>query len=188
MTKKALIPLIGIAIASFGIYAYASTFVRSASTCSPDSPTRFWVECEKAFSSNDMRAKGAASVPSIGFWNDYGYDFLSATTSSSTILSVSVGVEGRMGVTAGRGTSTSTCETSSSTIAVRVSQDGGSSFGPSHGVTLVCTEATTWVDVTGDWPTWTTDDLKDANFVVEAECTSGACELDWLPVEVTTFP
>ncbi len=79
-------------------------------------------------------------------------------------------------------------------ISVRVSGDGGATYGPSHVVGGNTAEQTFLIDVTSD-ATWTSQKLNNANFVVNVTCfkspTSSSnpiCRLDYLPVNVTYTP
>ncbi len=168
MYKKVAFFLIGISLAAAGV-VHAATIVRSPSACS----TSDWGTCSNAFSSNNLYATSTGT--GTGVWSNYGFSF--ASTSSSTVLAVSVGVEAKVG----------SCPPGGS-ITVNVSQDGGTNYGAGHVVNLNCTDSTTWVNVTADFPSWTQSHLNDSNLRVKATCGAGAfCYLDWLPVEVTTL-
>ena len=156
-------------IVTFGLVlvAQASTVI----TKSPGACNGNWSMCQNAFGSDDTYSVGPA--PAIGNWYNYGFSISATTTASTT---VEVGVEAKV---------TERCS-DSNIMSIAVSQNTGVTYGPAHNVSLTCTDATTWIDVTRDFPTWDATTLADSRFRVRAQCVSGAyCDLDWLPVRVT---
>lgn len=148
----------------------------------PGSCTGGWQLCSYVSTSDNFYSSG---LNVTGDWYNFGYNF--ATTSSSTtpipdITGVRVGVEGRVDK---RG---SKCPAGQ--LSVRISRDGGVSYGPAHLVSLPCgnADAMTWVNVSTDFP-WVATDLNGSKPRVQLTCSSNTkCYIDWLPLEVTTNP
>jgi|SRR3989338_6390128 len=152
----------------FGVKAIAAIFIQSPSSCTSTT----WMNCQNSFSSNDVRSLGAA--PASGVWGDYNFNFGTTTSTSTASTTVQIGVEAKA----------SSC-LNSAQMSVAISKNGGASYGTDHSLTLTCAESTNWVDVTADFPSWSTSDFSNSNLKVRAKCDQGSyCKLDWLPVEV----
>jgi Tol biopolymer transport system component len=146
----------------------------NATTCSGD-----WSSCSQAFTNDTARATATTSgtTSRISNWRNYGF----ALPATSTIHSVSVLANFYSSNTTGQ-------------IEVRVSGDGGASYGPAHVVGGNTSEQTFLIDVTGDLA-WTSSALSNTNFRVQVRFfkssgTNGNItgNLRWVPVKVSYTP
>ena len=150
--------------------AFATVSFQSPTTCSGQ-----WTNCSNAFADNINRATAtvSSSTPKTGLWHNYHF----ALPSDATIESVKV-------------RSDFFASNKRGYLAVQVSDNGGSSFGPTHVIGGNTLEQTFWIDVTQDFA-WTPATLSDANFQLIGTCfkngggSNPTCRLDWIPVEVT---
>jgi hypothetical protein len=166
MNKTKRTMRVGIVLACLA--AAISVVFASIATASPHSCAGGWTNCNYAYADGSTYASGA--VGNVGTWTNYGY----ALMSNSTINSVTVRADFWATKTTGM-------------LDVRVSNDGGSTWGPTHEVGGATKETTYNIDVTSDL-SWTPANLR--NLVVEGTCVkSGSgpnptCKLDWIPVTV----
>lgn len=146
---------------------------------SPSACSGQWTTCSNAFANDASRATATATntVNKSGVWNNYGFSI----SNSSSINNVTIRADFFASTTKGK-------------INVRVSSDGGATFGPNHVVGGNTAEQTFLIDVTND-VAWTASKLNNGNLVINATCfktTSGGtnpvCNLDWVPVNVTSTP
>ena len=162
----------------FAIVALAALYalVSAAATGSlPSACNGQWSSCTNAFSDNTNRATATATntANKSGVWRNYGFSI----PASNTIDSVTVRAD--FFATNFRGY-----------IDVRVSGDGGLTYGQSHIVGGNTAEQSFLIDVSSDLA-WTPSMLNNSNFRVNATChkvgagTNPGCRLDWLPVNVT---
>lgn len=157
----------------FIISVSAVTQLNSPTTCSG-----LWTDCSNAFADNTNVATASVStgVNKSGTWQNYGFSI----ENSSTITNVTV----RADFFASK---------SNGFINVRVSGDGGNTFGPSHIVGGNTVEKTFLINVANDFA-WTPGMLSNASLRVNATCfkSGGAgnptCKLDWIPVQVMFTP
>jgi hypothetical protein len=137
-----------------------------------------WNNCNQAFTSANDRAIAnnvTSTSTKTGTWNNYGL----AVPSTATIHSLTIMPMFYSNTTGGR-------------IEVKVSGDGGATYGPAHVVGGNTSEQTFLIDVTTDFA-WTATMLTNANFRVQVRCfnqstgnTSG--NLRWIPVKVSYTP
>ncbi len=77
-------------------------------------------------------------------------------------------------------------------ISVKVSGDGGVTYGPEHKIRGTTSEKRYWIDITNDFP-WTSSNLEKGKFKVSVTCftlsAKSKCSLEWIPVkmDVETF-
>ena len=153
MKNKLILSLI-LVIGTVGIayIAHAATYIGSPSACNGS-----WSMCGNANSSNNNYAIGVSGDQ--GIWGNYGLSIPSGFASAS----VQIGVEGhhpKIGPIC-----------ASNAFNFSISKNGGLSYGPTHTVTLGCSaDNMTWVDVTVDFPKWTSSSFTNANFAVRASC------------------
>ena len=148
---------------------FADVVRRSPSSCSGE-----WANCNFAFA-DDLNVSTAdvnGDTNKTGAWRNYGFSL----PAIADINGVSVLADFFASRPSGY-------------INVRVSGNGGASFGPPHRVGGNTTEQRFVIDVTNDWP-WNPGALNDANLVSQVTCfdingTSVTCKLDWIPVEVS---
>ena len=163
-----LVSVLLIAILVYGVQAF-----NSPSACSGQ-----WTSCSNAFSDNTNSATASVSgtANKSGIWNDYGFSL----SSSDQINKVVVRADFFASKTSGY-------------IVVRVSGDGGLTYGPSHTVGGNTAEQSFFIDVTNDL-SWAPSKLNNSNLRVNVTCSKiggGAnptCNLDWIPVNVTYTP
>lgn len=172
MKKKVVI--LFLFLLSSALIVFAATSQNSPTACNGQ-----WGSCTNAFVNDANRATFTAtnSLNGSGRWNNYGFSI----TNSSKIDSVKVRADFFASNVRGF-------------INVRVSGDGGVTYGPSHVVGGNTAEQTFNIDVTNDL-SWTPQKLNNTNFLVNVTCfkkpTSGSnpvCRLDWVPVNVTYTP
>lgn len=145
---------------------------------SPSACTGQWTSCTNAFANDASRATASVSsgANKSGIWNNYGFSI----ADSSQIDNVTI----RTDFFASK---------SSGFINVKVSGNGGVSFGPSHIVGGNTAEQTFLIDVTND-VSWTGSKLNNSNFKVNVTCfkvgggSNPTCNLDWAPVNVSYAP
>lgn len=146
-----------------------STGNRSPTACSGQ-----WTGCSSA--NADGGSVATAAKDKAGVWNNYGFSF----GAGDIIGTVKVRADFFASRTNGY-------------IDVKVSGDGGASYGPVHTVGGNTAEQTFIIDVTGD-AAWDASKLSNANFRVNVTCRkigggpNPTCNLDWIPVEVTFTP
>jgi len=153
--------------------ALAASSLNSPSACSGQ-----WNNCVRAFADDANRA--AASVTSTsnktGTWNNYGFSIPNSSTIDNVIVRADFFASNIRGY-----------------INVRVSGDGGATFGPSHVIGGNTAEQTFLINVNSD-TTWTPAKLSNANLRVQATCfkqgsgNNPTCRLDWIPVQVDSTP
>ncbi|GEM_PF-1749403 len=171
--------------AIFSVFSFALCFIFLASLVtavntfnSPSSCIGQWTTCANAFANNvNVATAGvSASANKSGNWNGYNFSI----PGSSQINSVIVRADFSASKTSGK-------------IAIRVSGDGGTTWGQAHVVGGNTAEQTFIIDVTGDLA-WTPTKLNNGNFKVNATCfkqgggSNPTCRLDWVPVNVTYTP
>src|SRR3989338_7272855 len=137
-----------------------------------------WTNCNYAFSDNSNKAGAIATNNSnkTGGWNSYGFSIPNSAQINNVKLRADFWASNFRGY-----------------IDVKVSNDGGLTFGPSHIVGGNTAEKTYIIDVTNDF-SWTGSMLNSSNLKVNVTCfknqsgTNPTCHLDWLPVNVTYTP
>ena len=155
------------AVALFSVAVFAVTVQNSPTSCNGS-----WTKCIRAFADDTLRATGAGNVAS-GTWQNYGFNVPTGDVIDSVVVRADFFASKTNGY-----------------ISVRVSGNGGSSYGQAHIVGGNLAEQTFTIPVTGD-VAWTPTKLSNANFRVEAKCIkvnsskSVTCNLDWIPVTVT---
>lgn len=153
--------------------ALAASLVNSPSACSGQ-----WTSCEKAFANDTNRATASVTGTSnkTGVWNNYNFTIPNSASINSVIVQADFFASNPRGY-----------------ISIRVSGDGGATFGQSHEVGGNTTEGTFLIDVTNDLA-WTPTKLNNANFKVNVTCfkkgsgSNPTCNLDWVPVNVQYTP
>jgi hypothetical protein len=164
--------IMGIVLMSSSSLAQAqseTTLSKSPSACSGD-----WSNCNRAFKNDASRSTASvnSTLNRTEVWNNYGFSI----SSNSTIISVNINADFYASNTRGF-------------MSVRVSGDGGATYGPPHVVGGNTIEQTFVINVTDD-VVWTPDKLNNSSFRVQATCfkqgsgTSSKCNLDWIPVTV----
>ncbi len=159
-----------LAVLVFAALVSAATVLNSPSVCSGE-----WANCSYAFADNGnvSTASVNASVNKTETWSGYNFSI----PSNASINNVTV----RADFSATRLTGY---------IDVRVSGDGGQTFGPSHVVGGNLEEQTFLIDVTND-TAWTPAKMSNENLSISVTCfkhgigLNPTCKLDWLPVNVT---
>ena len=135
-----------------------------------------WSSCANAFADDASRATFTATntLNGSGRWNDYGFSI----PNSAQIDGVKVRADFFASNVRGF-------------IGVRVSGDGGLTYGPSHVVGGNTAEQTFNIDITSDL-SWTPQTLNNSNFRVNVTCfkspassSNPTCRLDWIPVNVS---
>ncbi len=159
-------------VALTALYALVSA---TATSSSPSACNGQWSSCTNAFSDNTNRATATATntANKTGVWGNYGFSIPVGSTVDS------VAVRADFFATNFRGY-----------INVRVSGDGGLTYGQSHVVGGNTAEQSFIIDVSSDL-SWTPSMLNNSNLKVNATChkvgtgTNPGCRLDWIPVNVT---
>ena len=141
-------------------------------TKSPTSCTGGWNTPTYAYVSDDAYAWKGDKSSTTETYSGYGFNI-----GTPAVAKVEVGLEHY--------------QDGNEHILVRVSGNGGSSWGSDHSITPGETEVFEWIDVTADL-SWTPSMLTDANFRVEIEFEwaggTSNVYVDWLPVRVTPDP
>jgi len=158
------------------IVALATAVLAVLVSSSPASCSGEWTTCSNAFANDANRATAAVTATSnkSGIWNNYTFTSIPA---GSTITGVVV----RSDFFASR---------TSGYVAVRVSTDGGATYGPVHTFGGNTAEQIFQINVTTDFA-WTLEKLNRTNLRVNATCFKNGsgqnptCRLDWIPVNVT---
>jgi VCBS repeat-containing protein len=157
------------------ITASADLVGKSPVTCSGAASA--WTNCGNAFGNNvnQSTASVSASVNRTSQWRDYGFSIANSATIDSVVVRADY-----FGSSA-----------SNARINVKVSTDGGSTWGPNHVIGNTTTERSYFINVTGDF-SWTAAKLNNSNLRVNVTCFRLAgnptCNLDWIPVNVTYTP
>ncbi len=167
MKKSVVLFVLLVTIAAI---VFAASQFKSPTACSGG-----WTSCSNAFSDNTNRATATpTSTTNVsGRWNNYGF----TVPSGATIDSVKVRADFFASNFRGH-------------INVRVSGNGGATYGPSHKVGGNTAEQTFIIDVTSDLA-WTPSMLNNGNFLVNVTCfknqsgSNPTCRLDWIPMNVT---
>ncbi|MBI2631593.1 hypothetical protein HYW75_01160 [Candidatus Pacearchaeota archaeon] len=172
MNKKFLIALL-LLIPIFAVIVIAASSQRSPSACNGQ-----WSLCSYA-NSNDLN-RASTYVNATFNKSSRWYNYYFSTGNGAIIENVSVRADFFASRTNGY-------------LNVRVSGDGGLTWGQNHIVGGNTLEQTYNIDVTNDL-TWTPSKLSNANFRVNATCfkqgsgPNPTCNLDWIPVTVTYTP
>ncbi|HIJ97714.1 TPA: hypothetical protein H1012_01730 [archaeon] len=169
--SKEIILLTSLFLALFAVAVFAASSQRSPATCSGQ-----WTSCTNAFADNVNYASVTAtsSVNRSGVWHNYSFSI----PGSASIDSVVVRADAWSTNSRGR-------------FNVRVSSDGGLTWGPDHTFGGNTAQQTFNIDVTSD-RSWTPAILNSNNssFKVNATCfkvgggSNPTCRLDWIPVTV----
>lgn len=147
----------------------------SSQTRSPSLCTGQWNHCGYAFADDNLRATAyvTPSISKTGNWKGYGFALFNSNTINSVRIKADFFASNKKGF-----------------VSVKVSGDGGNTFGPAHVVGGNTNETLYSVDVTNDLP-WTASKLNGNDLVVKGDCiyqfnSSGSsnCDLDWVPVTV----
>jgi len=134
-TVKNILYLLAVLVLATGVYA-STTQTEPPTTCSGD-----WNSCSNAFANGG----GFASILfGSGIWEDFGFSI----PASATITDVTVRTDLWQN------------ETGETSVAVQVSDDGGTTWGPKHFITLTTSEQTYYVDFTNDF-NWTPGSLNN---------------------------
>jgi hypothetical protein len=163
-------------VSVFLAVALATAVVAALISSSPAGCSGEWAACSNAFANDANRATAAVTATSnkSGIWNNYTFTSIPA---GSAITGVVV----RSDFFASK---------ASGYLAVRVSADGGATYGPVHTLGGNTAEKTFQINVTTDFA-WTLDNLNRTNLRVNATCFKNGsgqnptCNLDWIPVNVT---
>src|SRR3989338_10927402 len=72
---------------------------------------------------------------------------------------------------------------------IKVSRDGGITYGPDHSILGTYSETPYWIDITNDFP-WTAPDLEKGKFKISATCSTlngvnSRCKIEWIPVNIS---
>ena len=170
MNKKILISSLFL-VSIFALIVFAVSSQNSPTACAGQ-----WSSCTNAFANDANRATFTATntLNGSGRWNNFGFSI----PNSAQIDSVKVRADFFASNVRGF-------------INVRVSGDGGLTYGSSHIVGGNTAEQTFNIDVTSDL-SWTPQKLNNSNFRVNATCfksptssSNPTCRLDWIPVNVT---
>ncbi len=162
----------------FSVIIFLSLVFALTINNNPGSCNGQWTSCSNAFADNVNKATASVtgSVNKSGIWNNYGF----LINDSSKIDSVRVRADFFASKMSGRAN-------------VRVSGDGGLTYGPSHIIGGNTAEQTFWINVTNDL-SWIGSKLSNGNLKVNVTCfKSGSggnptCNLDYVPVEVLYAP
>lgn len=162
----------------FAFLLVYSVVLAASAQNSPTACSGQWSNCANANANDANRATATATntANKTGIWNNYGFfipggSIIDAVTVRADFFASNV-----------RGY-----------IAVKVSGDGGATYGPAHIVGGNTAEQTYVIDVTAD-AAWTPGMLSNGNLVVNVTCfkqgggSNPACRLDWLPVTVNSTP
>jgi len=166
-------PMFILPLLLFAAAVFAVTSLNSPSACSGQ-----WTNCAYAFAddANRTTATATSSSSKTGTWNNYGFSI----DDSSVINNVTVRAD-------------FFASNSRGYINIKVSGDGGATFGSSHIVGGNTAEQTFLIDVTND-VVWTPSKLSNANLRVNVTCFKQGsrgnpkCNLDWIPVQVVYTP
>lgn len=172
MNKEALFSVVAV-FSLFSVMAFAASSLNSPALCSGQ-----WTNCANAYADNSNRAsaKVSSGLTKTGAWGNYGFSL----PTSASVDAVTVRADFYSNKPSGYAN-------------IRVSGNGGATYGPAHTIGNTTTENSFFIDVTGDLG-WTPDMLRNGNLVVQAECFalggSGnpTCYLDWTPVQVSYTP
>ena len=153
----------------FAVAVFALFLSNSPSACSGQ-----WTKCLNAFADNANKSVAAAysGVNKTGVWNNYGFSISDSANISSIMVRADFFTNNNAGY-----------------VDIRVSGNGGATYGPSHIVGGNTVEQSYWIDVTSDM-VWTPAKLNNTNFRVSVTCfkqgfvNATYCHLDWLPVSV----
>lgn len=155
------------AVALFSVAVFAMSVQKSPASC-----TGTWANCSRAFADDTLRATGSGNA-AAGTWQNYGFNIPAGEIIDSVVVRADFFASKTNGY-----------------LSVRVSGDGGVSWGPAHVDGGNLAEQIFNIPVTGD-TTWTPAKLNDANLRIQANCIkvnstkSVKCNLDWIPVTVT---
>lgn len=161
-------------VAIFAVSAFAASLYNSPSACSGQ-----WTDCNNAFAdgTNVSSITAGDTTNRTGIWQDYGFALANNSTVNNVVVRADFFASSENGY-----------------INVRVSSDGGASFGPIHQVGGVTNETTFLIDATND-TAWTPAKLNDSNLQVSVRCIkkgimgpNPTCNLDWLPINVSYTP
>jgi len=153
---------------------YALTSVNSPTTCSGQ-----WTTCTNANANDASRATATATNTAnfSGIWRDYGFSISDSSSIDSVIVRPDFFASNVRGF-----------------AKIRVSGDGGATYGPIHTIGGNTAEQSYFIDVTSDLA-WTGSMLNNANLRINATCfkdpqsgSNPTCRLDWIPVNVTYTP
>lgn len=182
-TLFVLLTLSVIALAFWAIFVTAATDFKSPTVCAPQPPNVGWMNCGDAFGDGGSKVFALGQIgpfppqqeaSNISFWSNYNFNI----PTNNQINSVVVRLDAN--------------GTASNHLTIRVSRDGGITWGPLHiSPNLGVQENTFLIDVTGDFQ-WAPADLSNGNFKVEVACIPlalpSSCTLDWVPVQVISQP
>ena len=174
MKTHAKIFLFALIILSF-VFSFVTATVNSNS---PSACSGQWTSCSNAFADNTNRATATATGSSnkTGIWNNYGFSIKDSAIINSVVVRADFFASKTTGF-----------------INVKVSGNGGATYGPAHKVGGNTAEQSFIIDVTSD-VAWTGSKLNNSNFVVNVTCfkngggSNPTCNLDWVPVNVTYTP
>ncbi|MEK6933908.1 MAG: hypothetical protein AABW75_03465 [Nanoarchaeota archaeon] len=147
--------------------------IRSPSLCNG-----YWSSCANAFVDDSSRATALAKgdTKKSGIWRNYNL----LIPGSATIEKVSL-------------RSDFFASTSSGYLEIKVSNDEGLTFGPSHIIGGNTVEKSYLIDLTND-RNWSSFSLTNLNLVINATCFKQGggkntnCYLDWLPINISYTP
>ncbi|MEK6964447.1 MAG: hypothetical protein AABX70_08565 [Nanoarchaeota archaeon] len=150
--------------------ALAALSLKSPSKCQGQ-----WNNCANAFSDNTLRATASVTANNnkTGNWTNYSFSIPSTARINTVKVRADFFANNPRGY-----------------MDVRVTGNGGASFGPIHTIGGNTAEQTYWIDVTSDY-SWTPAMLNNNNLRVSTKCfkqgsgSNPTCNLDWIPVEVT---
>ncbi len=176
MKKTFVLPIISVMILMVTLMAasvYADLATNSPTVCSGSASP--WTTCGNAFGNNINQSTAAVTgtVNRTSQWRNYGFTI----PGSASVNSVKVRADFWASRTSG-------------SVNIKVSTDGGNTWGPNHVVGGNTAEQTFTIDVTSDF-TWTPSKLNNSNLRINATCfkvgggTNPTCRLDWVPVNVT---
>ena len=157
---------------------FTATVFATLQSNSPSLCSGQWTNCSNAFADNTNSATATAtsSANKTGTWQNYGFSIPNSAQINSVIVRADFFASKTTGF-----------------IDVRVSGNGGVSYGPAHVLGGNTAEQTFTIDVTNDI-SWTPAKLNDTNFRVQVICfkqgsgPNPTCNLDWIPVNVTYMP
>ena len=148
-----------------------------SSNISPSSCTGYWSSCANAFNDDSSRATASTkgSLKS-GIWRNYNLLIPSSATIEKVSLRADFFANAKNGY-----------------LDIKVSNNGGLTYGPSHIIGGNTAEKAYLIDITND-RNWSASSLNNENLIINVNCfKQGAgknplCYLDWLPINVSYTP
>ena len=145
-----------------------------SSNISPSSCSGYWSSCANAFADDSSRATASTKSSSkTGIWRNYNLIMPLSATIEKVYLRADFFANAKNGY-----------------LDIKVSNNGGLTYGPSHIIGGNTAEKAYLIDITND-RNWSVSSLNNENLIINVNCfKQGAgknplCYLDWLPINVS---